>query len=47
MTISNKAAVGMETVELEPLKEDKKKIFEDILQYFKTYQRGYIKVPTC
>ncbi len=46
MTISNKAAVGMETVELEPLKEDKKKIFEDILQYFETYQRGYIKVPT-
>jgi len=36
----------METVELEPLREDKKKIFEDILKYFETNQRGYIKVPT-
>lgn len=46
MTISNEAAVGMETVELEPLKEDKKKIFENILRYLETHQRGYIKVPT-
>lgn len=46
MTISNEAAAGMETVELEPLREDKKKIFEDILEYFETHQRGYIKVPT-
>jgi len=46
MTISNEAAADMETVELEPLREDKKKIFEDILKYFETHQRGYIKVPT-
>jgi superfamily II DNA or RNA helicase len=46
MTISNEAAAAMDTVELEPLREDKKKIFEDILEYFKTHQRGYIKVPT-
>ena len=46
MTISNEAVAGMETVELEPLREDKKKIFEDILEYFETHQRGYIKVPT-
>ncbi|MDI9394337.1 MAG: DEAD/DEAH box helicase [Euryarchaeota archaeon] len=50
MTISNEAAAeittGMETVELEPLREDKKKIFNDIQGYFETHQRGYIKVPT-
>ncbi len=46
MTILNEAAVGMETVELESLREDKKKIFEDILKYFETHQKGYIKVPT-
>jgi len=46
MTISNEAAASMETVELEPLRDDKKEIFEDILNYFKTHQRGYIKVPT-
>ncbi|HWQ48210.1 MAG TPA: DEAD/DEAH box helicase [Methanosarcina sp.] len=46
MTISNETAVGMETVELEPLREDKKNIFEDILKYLETNQRGYIKVPT-
>jgi len=46
MTISNEAVADMETVELEPLREDKKKIFEDILKYFETHQRGYIKVPT-
>ena len=46
MTISGKAVVGMETVELEPLRKDKQRIFEDILQYFETQQRGYIKVPT-
>ncbi|AKB78184.1 putative DNA or RNA helicase of superfamily II [Methanosarcina horonobensis HB-1 = JCM 15518] len=46
MTISNEAAAGMETVELEPLREDKKRIFKEILGYFETHQRGYIKVPT-
>ncbi|HIH75001.1 MAG TPA: DEAD/DEAH box helicase [Methanosarcina sp.] len=46
MTISNEAAAGMEIVELEPLREDKKRIFKDILGYFETHQRGYIKVPT-
>ena len=46
MTYSNETAAGMETVELEPLREDKKKIFEDILKYLDTNQRGYIKVPT-
>jgi superfamily II DNA or RNA helicase len=46
MTISNEAAAGMKSVELEPLREDKKRIFEDILKYFETHQRGYIKVPT-
>jgi superfamily II DNA or RNA helicase len=46
MTISNEAAAGMETVELEPLRDDKKSIFKDILGYFETHQRGYIKVPT-
>ena len=46
MTISNEAAAGMETVEIEPLREDKKRIFKDILEYFETHQRGYIKVPT-
>jgi len=46
MTISNETAAGMETVELEPLREDKKRIFKDILGYFETHQKGYIKVPT-
>ncbi|MCQ1536808.1 DEAD/DEAH box helicase [Methanosarcina sp. KYL-1] len=46
MTISGEAALGMETVELEPLREDKQKIFKDILAYLETHQRGYIKVPT-
>ncbi|AKB43530.1 DEAD/DEAH box helicase [Methanosarcina vacuolata] len=46
MTISNETAVSMETVELEPLRKDKKKIFEDILKYLQNNQRGYIKVPT-
>jgi len=46
MTISGKAVVGMETVELEPLRKDKQRIFGDILRYFETQQRGYIKVPT-
>lgn len=46
MTISNESVADMETVELEPLREDKKKIFKDILEYFETHQRGYIKVPT-
>jgi len=46
MTILDKAVVGMETVELEPLRKDKQKIFGDILRYFETQQRGYIKVPT-
>ena len=46
MTISNEAAAGMGIVELEPLREDKKRIFKDILGYFETHQRGYIKVPT-
>jgi superfamily II DNA or RNA helicase len=46
MTISNEAAAGMKSVELEPLREEKKRIFEDILKYFETHQRGYIKVPT-
>ncbi len=46
MTILGKAVVGMETVELEPLRKDKQRIFEDILRYFETQQRGYIKVPT-
>lgn len=40
MTISNEAVADMETVELEPLREDKKKIFEDILKYFETHQIG-------
>jgi superfamily II DNA or RNA helicase len=46
MTDLNEIAAGMETVELEPLREDKTKIFENILKYFETNQRGYIKVPT-
>ena len=46
MIDSKEIIAGMETVELEPLREDKKKIFEDILKYFETNQRGYIKVPT-
>jgi superfamily II DNA or RNA helicase len=46
MTISNEAAAGMKPVELEPLREDKLRIFDDILRYFETHQRGYIKVPT-
>jgi DNA or RNA helicases of superfamily II len=46
MTDLNETAVGMETVELEPLREDKKKIFENIIKYLETNQRGYIKVPT-
>jgi superfamily II DNA or RNA helicase len=46
MINSNETVADMETVELEPLREDKKKIFEDILEYFETHQRGYIKVPT-
>ncbi|RXA16304.1 DEAD/DEAH box helicase [Methanosarcina sp. MSH10X1] len=46
MTDSNEIPAGMETIELEPLREDKKSIFEDILRYFETNQRGYIKVPT-
>lgn len=46
MTIPDEAVAGMEKVELEPLREDKKKIFKDILEYLETHQRGYIKVPT-
>ena len=46
MTISNEAAAGMETVELEPLREDKKRIFKDILGYFEPHLRGYTKIPT-
>ncbi|HEY3362041.1 MAG TPA: DEAD/DEAH box helicase [Methanosarcina sp.] len=46
MTDLNETAVGMETVELEPLREDKKKIFENIIKYLETNQKGYIKVPT-
>lgn len=47
MIISNNESIaGMGTVELEPLREDKKKILMDILEYFETHQRGYIKVPT-
>jgi superfamily II DNA or RNA helicase len=46
MTISNEAAADMKSVELEPLREDKIRIFEDILKYFESHQRGYIKVPT-
>ena len=46
MTISNQVAASIGTVELEPLREDKQKIFQDILAYFNTHQRGYIKVPT-
>lgn len=46
MTHLNEIPAGTKTVELEPLREDKKKIFEDILRYFETNQRGYIKVPT-
>ncbi len=46
MIDSKEITASMETVELEPLREDKKKIFEDILKYFEKNQRGYIKVPT-
>ncbi len=46
MTTLNEITAGMETVELEPLREDKKKIFGDIIKYLETNQRGYIKVPT-
>jgi superfamily II DNA or RNA helicase len=46
MTISGEATPGIETVELEPLREDKQKIFQDVLGYFGTHTRGYIKVPT-
>lgn len=46
MTIPDEAVIDMEKVELEPLREDKQKIFKDILKYFETHQRGYIKVPT-
>jgi superfamily II DNA or RNA helicase len=46
MTSLNEIPARTETVELEPLREDKKKIFEDILRYFETNQSGYIKVPT-
>ena len=46
MTIPDEAVAGMEKVELEPLREDKQKILKDILKYFETHQRGYIKVPT-
>ncbi len=46
MTNLNEIAVDMETVELEPLREDKKEIFENIIKYLETNQRGYIKVPT-
>ncbi len=46
MTIPDEAMAGMEKIELEPLREDKQKIFKDILKYFETHQRGYIKVPT-
>lgn len=46
MTSLNEIPARTETVELEPLREDKKKIFEDILKYFETNQSGYIKVPT-
>lgn len=46
MTSLNEIPARTESVELEPLREDKKKIFEDILRYFETNQRGYIKVPT-
>lgn len=46
MTIPDEAVAGMEKVELEPLREDKQKIFKDILEYLETHQRGYIKVPT-
>ena len=46
MTISGEATPGIETVELEPLRTDKQKIFQDILEYFETHARGYIKVPT-
>lgn len=46
MTIPDKAVAGTKTVELEQMREDKKKIFKDILKYFETHQKGYIKVPT-
>jgi superfamily II DNA or RNA helicase len=46
MTIPDEAVAGMEKVELEPLREDKQKILKDILKYFETHQKGYIKVPT-
>ncbi|MGB9927939.1 MAG: DEAD/DEAH box helicase [Methanosarcina sp.] len=46
MTLSNEVAASIEPVELEPLREDKQKIFEDILNYFENHQTGYIKVPT-
>jgi hypothetical protein len=41
MTISNEAAAGMETVELEPLREDKKRIFKDILGISNPTERLY------
>jgi superfamily II DNA or RNA helicase len=46
MTIPDEAVASMEAVELEPLREDKQKICKDILKYFETHQKGYIKVPT-
>ncbi|MDD3043069.1 MAG: DEAD/DEAH box helicase [Methanosarcinaceae archaeon] len=49
MTISGQEALIIETtesVELDPLREEKQKIFEDILKYFEVRREGYIKVPT-
>jgi superfamily II DNA or RNA helicase len=46
MTILNKATSGMKPVYLEPMKENKKIIVKDLLKYFETNRRGYIKVPT-
>lgn len=49
MTISGQEALiteFTEAVELDPLREEKQKIFEDILKYFETRREGYIKVPT-
>ena len=43
MTISNEAAAGMETVELEPLREDKKRIFKDILGISKPIREAISK----
>jgi superfamily II DNA or RNA helicase len=46
MTILDEATTGMKPVYLEPMKENKKRIVKDLLKYFETNQRGYIKVPT-